>query len=184
MAGASPRSKVLRVAVIVDEAVCDELHQTAPGRVTVGASTRSTLTLHDPLDRRRSSRQWAPVWLLLGLGLTAGGAAWFGKEVVRERTLTQAAQVDDPYAEPPPHEDKGAIGFLLFLTLRFGLLAAAIFSGLSQMLSQAALTYRFDEWYGQSSLVATAIVAIIVLYGLRVSLAGRPLLGSLERVRS
>jgi hypothetical protein len=76
------------------------------------------------------------------------------------------------------------IGFLLVLTLRFGLLAAAIFSGLSQMLSQAALTYRFDEWYGQSSLVATAIVAIIVLYGLRVSLAGRPLLGSMERIRS
>jgi hypothetical protein len=76
------------------------------------------------------------------------------------------------------------IGFLLFLTLRFGLLAAAIFSGLSQMLSQAALTYRFDEWYGQSSLVATAIVALVVLYSLRVSLAGRPLLGSLERVRS
>ena len=76
------------------------------------------------------------------------------------------------------------IGFLLLLTLRFGLLAAAIFSGLSQMLSQAALTYRFDEWYGQSSLVVTAVVAIIVLYGLRVSLAGRPLLGGLERVRS
>jgi serine/threonine-protein kinase len=76
------------------------------------------------------------------------------------------------------------IGFLLILTLRFGLLAAAIFSGLSQMLSQAALTYRFDEWFGQSSLVASAIVAIIVLYGLRVSLAGRPLLGGLERVRS
>jgi len=76
------------------------------------------------------------------------------------------------------------MGFLLFLTLRFGLLAAAIFSCLSQILSQAALTYRFDEWYGQSSLVATAIVVVITLYGLRVSLAGRSLLGSLERIKS
>ena len=31
-------------------------------------------------------------------------------------------------------------------------------ASLSQILSQAAFTYRFDEWYGQSSLVATAIV--------------------------
>ncbi len=61
------------------------------------------------------------------------------------------------------------IGFLLFLTLRFGLLAAAVHSCLSQIVNQAGMTYRFDEWYGQSSLIAAVLVIWVALYGLRMS---------------
>ena len=61
------------------------------------------------------------------------------------------------------------IGFLLFLTLRFGLIAAAVHSCLSQIVNQAGMTYRFDEWYGQSSLIAAVLVIGVALYGLRIS---------------
>jgi serine/threonine-protein kinase len=67
------------------------------------------------------------------------------------------------------------IGCLLFLTLRFGLLAAAVQSCVSQILSSGALTYRFDEWYGQSSLIATMLVIGLALYGLRMSMKHHPL---------
>ena len=72
-------------------------------------------------------------------------------------------------------EVKPSQGFLLFLTLRFGLLAAAVQSCLSQIVNQAVLTYRFDAWYGQSSLIATMLVIGVALYGLRMSMEHSPL---------
>ena len=39
-------SRVLRIAVVVDELVCGQLHQTAPGPVTLGHSYRADLMVH------------------------------------------------------------------------------------------------------------------------------------------
>jgi hypothetical protein len=46
------------------------------------------------------------------------------------------------------------VSFLLFMTLRFGLFAAAVFSSLSMLIDWSIFTYEFGAWYGQSSLVA------------------------------
>ena len=67
------------------------------------------------------------------------------------------------------------LGFLLFLTLRFGLFAAGVFSTLSLLIDQAVLTHDFGAWYGQSSLVATLVLATVALYGFYTALGGRPL---------
>ena len=42
---ASADQRVLRIAVVVDELPCDELHQTGPGSVTVGTSYRNDLVV-------------------------------------------------------------------------------------------------------------------------------------------
>jgi hypothetical protein len=45
MGAASPQ-KVLRIAVVVDDLVCDELHQTEPGAVSVGTGLANELVLY------------------------------------------------------------------------------------------------------------------------------------------
>jgi predicted Ser/Thr protein kinase len=67
------------------------------------------------------------------------------------------------------------LGFLLFLSLRFGLFAASLFSTLSLTINRSILTYDFAAWYGQGSLVATIILVTIAFYGFYASLGGRPL---------
>jgi hypothetical protein len=67
------------------------------------------------------------------------------------------------------------LSFLLFLSLRFGLFAASLFSALSLTINRSILTYEFGAWYGQGSLVATVILVTIALYGFHAALGGRPL---------
>jgi len=67
------------------------------------------------------------------------------------------------------------LGFLLFLTVRFGPFAASLFSTLSLLIDHSILTYDFGAWYGQSSLVATVILVAIALYGYYTALGGKPL---------
>ena len=67
------------------------------------------------------------------------------------------------------------VSFLLFMTLRFGLFAAAVFSSLSMLIDWSIFTYEFDAWYGQSSLVAVVVLAALGIWAFRTSLGGRPL---------
>jgi hypothetical protein len=67
------------------------------------------------------------------------------------------------------------LSFLLFLSLRFGLFAASLFSTLSLTINRSILTYDFGEWYGQGSLVATIILVTIALYGFYAAVGGRPI---------
>ena len=69
--------------------------------------------------------------------------------------------------------------FLLFLTLRFGIFASALFSCLSMLFDWSMFTSDFGAWYGRPSLAATLILAALTLYAFRTSIGRRPLLASL-----
>ena len=70
--------------------------------------------------------------------------------------------------------------FLLFLTLRFGLFASALFSCLSQLIDWSILTGDFGAWYGHASLAASLIIGALTLYAFRVSLGNTPLFSQSE----
>jgi serine/threonine protein kinase len=67
------------------------------------------------------------------------------------------------------------VSFLLFMTLRFGLFAAAVFSSLSMLIDWSIWTFDFGGWYGQSSLVAVVVLVGLGVWAFRTSLGGRPL---------
>jgi serine/threonine-protein kinase len=64
----------------------------------------------------------------------------------------------------------------LFMMLRFGLFATAVWLCLNMLTFSSLLTTHFTAWYGQSSLVAVIVVSAVALWAFRVSLGDRPLL--------
>ena len=70
-------------------------------------------------------------------------------------------------------------GFLLFLTLRFGVFASALFSCLSMLIDWSMFTSDFSAWYGRPSLAATLILGALTAYAFRTSIGRRPVLGTL-----
>ena len=70
-------------------------------------------------------------------------------------------------------------GFLLFLTLRFGVFASVLFSCLSMLIDWSMFTSDFSAWYGRPSLAATLILGGLTAYAFRTSIGRRPVLGSL-----
>jgi hypothetical protein len=68
--------------------------------------------------------------------------------------------------------------FLLFLTLRFGVFASALFSCLSMLMDWSMFTSDFGAWYGRPSLAATLILAGLTIFAFRISVGRRPLLES------
>jgi hypothetical protein len=70
-------------------------------------------------------------------------------------------------------------GFLLFLTLRFGVFASVLFSCLSMLIDWSLFTSDFGAWYGRTSLVATMILGVMTLFAFRISIGKRPVLGTL-----
>jgi serine/threonine-protein kinase len=70
--------------------------------------------------------------------------------------------------------------FLVFLTLRFGVFASALFSSLSMLISGSMFTGDFSAWYGRTSLVATLIISIFTIFAFRTSIGRQPILRSLE----
>jgi outer membrane biosynthesis protein TonB len=86
--------KVLRVAVVADGKVCDELHQVAPGSVSAGRRLGSKLVLYDTATAPRDYRKRAPLWLGVGLTLGFAGFGLFALELskYREAQAEQEAQ--------------------------------------------------------------------------------------------
>ncbi len=76
---ASP--KVLRVAVIVDGEVVEEIHQRQPKSIDVGTGLCSALTIYDGDTHRNRHGRWALLWLAVGLAMFFVGAGLFGYEV-------------------------------------------------------------------------------------------------------
>ena len=66
------------------------------------------------------------------------------------------------------------LSLLLFLMLRFGLLATVAFGTMSILISRSVLTTNLGAWYGQSTLVAVVIVSGLALVVFRLALGGRP----------
>jgi predicted Ser/Thr protein kinase len=69
-------------------------------------------------------------------------------------------------------------GFLLFLTLRFGVFASALFSCLSMIIDWSMFTSDFGAWYGRPSLAATLILGVLTFVAFRISIGNRPVLRS------
>jgi serine/threonine protein kinase len=63
-----------------------------------------------------------------------------------------------------------------FILLRFGLMAAISADVCLQLLESCPATLDFSAWYAGLSLIPPVIVALIAVYGFRISLAGRPLI--------
>src|SRR5262245_11150485 len=64
---------------------------------------------------------------------------------------------------------------LVFMYLRFGLLAVAAASIPSQIVSVAPVTFNFSAWYASDSIVYLAVLIGLVLYGFVVSSGGQAL---------
>jgi hypothetical protein len=63
---------------------------------------------------------------------------------------------------------------LVFVVLRFGLLAVAVGGVVAPLLTDSPITLDFSRWYAGRSLFALAVVAAIAVYGFRVALGRRP----------
>jgi hypothetical protein len=68
------------------------------------------------------------------------------------------------------------VAVFAFVLLRFGLLAAMAADGCIQLLEACPPTLDFSSWYLGLALIPPALVALIAVYGFRISLAGRPLI--------
>jgi hypothetical protein len=68
----------------------------------------------------------------------------------------------------------------LLLMLRLGLFATAVFAGSSMLIDWTILNFRFDSWYGQSSLVAGLALAGLTTWAFWTSI-GRPTLATVGR---
>jgi hypothetical protein len=66
---------------------------------------------------------------------------------------------------------------LLFVMMRFGLVAVTLAAFVSNLLASFPITLEASAWYSGAGYTALAIFAAIVLYAFRTSLAGRPFLG-------
>ena len=87
----------------------------------------------------------------------------------------QAYGTTTPWVDYPVSMLYEAI-FALIL-LRFGLMAAISADFCLQLLESCPATLDFSAWYVGLSLIPPVIVALIAVYGFRISLAGRPLIG-------
>jgi serine/threonine-protein kinase len=67
-------------------------------------------------------------------------------------------------------------GLIVFVLLRFGLLALIATEAFSQFLTGVPRTLDFSAWYAGIGVASLALVALIAIYGFRTSLAGRRLL--------
>ena len=101
---ARSKLKVLRIASITDDLVCDELHQTAPGSVTAGVGVENALLVTQGFHLPRA------IFLcnMLGmdtLGVEAIHCYWNGSPFVwdvREQFATVAAFLDLYVSNPLP----------------------------------------------------------------------------------
>ncbi len=69
------------------------------------------------------------------------------------------------------------VSAVLFVVVRFGLVAGTVGFYLSDMLSQVVSTTDIAAWYAQPSLIPIAAMVALLVYGFHISLAGRPVFG-------
>jgi hypothetical protein len=70
-----------------------------------------------------------------------------------------------------------AVALLIFLVLRFGLLALTVYVFMQQI-ATLPITTDASAWYAWMGWFGVAVIAAIVVYGARIGLAGQPLFGS------
>jgi hypothetical protein len=65
---------------------------------------------------------------------------------------------------------------VIFILFRYGLLALATLSVMTEMTRRFYLTFDFGAWYGGSAPLAMIAVVIVSLFAFRDALAGRKLI--------
>ncbi len=70
-----------------------------------------------------------------------------------------------------------AMGMLVFLLLRFGLLSYAVAMFVAAALDDLPITLDFSAWYAGRWLIVLLLLTGLAIYGFRTALAGRPLFG-------
>jgi hypothetical protein len=65
-------------------------------------------------------------------------------------------------------------GSMVFVLIRFGLVALASVSFVSGLLVNYPITWHLSAWYAPSGIFAIAVVAALAIYGFRTTLEGRP----------
>jgi hypothetical protein len=112
------RSKVLRVAVIVDGESCEELHQHEPGDVTIGSSSGPKIASTDALGPADRLRKNAIPLLGFGLVLAAIGTILFAADVqahTAANAVLDRAPTAPGAAAPEAEESNSWIGIVLAL---------------------------------------------------------------------
>jgi serine/threonine-protein kinase len=71
-----------------------------------------------------------------------------------------------------------ANGLILFVLLRYGILALAALSFTANVILAFPMTLDFSRWYAGSSLAALLVILGLAAYGAYTSLAGRPIFGA------
>jgi serine/threonine-protein kinase len=88
------------------------------------------------------------------------------------RAVAQHGPVLDTYVL-----NTAVLVLIVFMMLRFGILATATFIFVSGILG-APLTTDSSAWYAWMGWLSVAVIAGIVVYGVRIGLAGKPLFGN------
>jgi len=70
-------------------------------------------------------------------------------------------------------------GSMVFVLIRFGLVALASVSFVSGLFGNYPITWHLSAWYAPSGIFAIAMVAALAIYGFRTTLEGRPVLKGL-----
>ena len=85
-------SRVLRAAIVVEDKLCGELHQTEPGGLKVGWGLHNDLVVHDSVDRRRDPRKIAKPLLAMAMLMLLSGFGLFVTDVNRYAAEQAARQ--------------------------------------------------------------------------------------------
>ena len=70
-------------------------------------------------------------------------------------------------------------GSVVFLLLRFGLLAYAMGVFTVQILTEFPISRHISAWYAPSGVLAIVVIVALAIYGFRATLEGRPALAGL-----
>jgi hypothetical protein len=117
-------SRVLRAAIVIEDKLCGELHQTEPGSLKVGWGLDNDLVVHDAVDRRRDPKKLAKPLLMLGILMVLAGIGLFAtdlnrysqEEAARQEVLQGETSFDVyDYGSASEGPDVALIGLTLLL---------------------------------------------------------------------
>jgi hypothetical protein len=86
------RQRVLRVVVVADDRVIEDLHQTKPGDLDVGQGSANDVHVYDEHLTARDFRKHAPLQLGAGALMVVAGAILFARDVLSHGRLVAEAE--------------------------------------------------------------------------------------------
>ena len=90
---ANKRQRVLRVVVVADDRVIEDLHQTTPGDLDVGRGSANDVHVYDEHLAARDHKRNAPLSVVVGALMVLAGAAVFAQDVISHARLAAEANL-------------------------------------------------------------------------------------------